>query len=137
MKKLFSTALVASLFGIVLLTSCAKEEPEPPAVDAPPRDRFHGHWYFDGSSSIDGPFSYYVDVTDSTDANYILFSNLYGFNKKVHATYSGNSFTVPLQTVNGNNIWGSGTVANASTISVNFIVDQGAVNDTLTGSFTK
>ena len=138
MKKLLTAALAATLFGIVLLSSCAKEDPESPtSPTAAPRDRFHGHWHFQGTSSIDGPFAYYVDIIDSTDVNFIQFAYLYGYNKKVRATYSGNNFTVPSQTINGNNIWGSGTLANTATMNVNFVVDQGANNDTLIGTFTK
>jgi hypothetical protein len=140
MKKIIPFAFAALLSGTLLLSSCGKEEePEPvtPAT-ADPRAPFHGHWYISENSTQTGVATYYVDVTDSSDANFIQFVYLYGYHTKIRATVSGNNFSIPSQTVEGNSVSGAGVLTNTNQINMSYWVNQGGGSiDTLTATLTK
>ncbi len=134
MKKLISLSIAFSIFGTLLLTSCAKEEEEP----KPTTPTFTGNWYISEQSTDNGAGTYYVTIADSSNATHILFSYLYGFNKKTYATVSGSNFTIPTQTIQGLNISGTGTLANANHINMKYLVQTtGTHYDTVTAVLTK
>jgi hypothetical protein len=139
MKKLIPFALSAILASTLLLSGCAKEdEPQPDDPTADPRAKFHGHWHAAENSSAYGTSSYYVDITDSTNASFILFSYLSGYHTKIHATVSSNSLTIPSQIVEGNNVSGSGTLTNSNQINLNYLIWLGGSNyDTVKSTLTK
>lgn len=140
MKKLTPFALSAVFAATLLLSACAKEdEPEPDASGTTdPRVKFHGHWYNAENSSQNGSSSYYVDITDSSNASYLLLSYLYGYSTKIRATVNSNSLTIPSQVVEGNSVSGSGTLVNSNQISLNYLVWLGGSNyDTVTATLTK
>lgn len=121
MKKITQFLAAGILFGLIFLSSCAKEEaPAPSSSD--PRAAFNGHWFISEQSSANGSGSYYVDITDSSNTSYILFSYLYGYHTKVRATVSGTALTIPSQVVEGNNVSGSGTLTNANQINMKYLV---------------
>jgi hypothetical protein len=121
MKKITQFLAAGILFGLIFLSSCAKEEtPGPSSSD--PRAAFNGHWFISEQSSASGSGSYYVDITDSSNASFILFAYLYGYQTKVRATVSGTVLTIPSQVVEGNNVSGSGTLTNANQINMNYLV---------------
>lgn len=139
MKKAAQFLLAGTLFSIILLSSCAKDDPEPTTpAGSDPRTNFHGHWYVSETSSSSGPATYYTDITDSSDASFILFSYLYGYHTKVRATVSGNNLTIPSQVVEGNNISGTGTLTNLNRLNLHYLVWLGGANyDTVTAVLTK
>jgi hypothetical protein len=140
MKKFAPFVLSALLAGTLLFSGCAKEdEPEPETPGSTdPRVKFHGHWYNSENSSQNGHSNYYVDITDSSNASYVLLSYLYGYNTKVRATVSSNSITIPSQVVEGNNVSGNGTLTNSNQINLNYLIWLGGSNyDTVTAVLTK
>jgi len=140
MKKSIQFALAGTMFLSLFIAGCAKEDetaPETTPVSTDPRAAFHGHWYMHETSSQTGLATYYVDITDSTNTSYIQLSYLYGYHTKVRATVSGTALTIPLQTVEGNNVSGSGTLTNTNQINMVYLVNQGSSIDTLTVVMTK
>ncbi len=140
MKKLFLFASTALLASTLFLASCSKtDDPATSPSTAAPRDRFHGNWYIQENSSVNGTSSYYVTIADSTNASYISFGYLYGFTKKTYATFNGNNFTFPSQQPNpGYIVTGSGRLSNSNRIDMTYIVWSGSSNyDTLKCVLTK
>jgi hypothetical protein len=140
MKKIIPFACAFTLIGTLFLSSCAKEEePEPEApVATDPRAPFKGHWYISENSSQTGVATYYVDITDSTNASFIQFVYLWGTHTKIRGTVSGNNLTIPSQTVEGNSFSGAGVLTNANQINMNYWVNQGGGSiDTITAILTK
>lgn len=139
MKRLIPFALSLTLFGTLLLSSCAKDdEPEPEGpVSTDPRARFHGHWYISENSTQTGTATYYVDITDSSNASFVQLAYIYGYNTKVRATVNGNTLTIPSQIVEGNNVSGTGTLSSANQINMSYWVNQGSAIDTVTAVLTK
>lgn len=140
MKKIFSIAAAGILFGTLFLTSCSKSD-DPQPVDpgnTDARAKFRGTWAISENSVDFGPSTYNLSIADSSNASYILMSYLYGFNKKAYATFSGNNFTIPVQTIQGNNVSGSGTLTNANRIDMRYLVQTtGTHYDTVTAILTK
>jgi hypothetical protein len=140
MKKLTPFAFTLFLTMILVLPSCEKEdEPEPETSGTTdPRAKFHGHWYNSEISSANGSSTYYVEIGDSSNASYILFAGLYGYQAKVYATINTNSLTIPEQIVEGNKVSGSGTLVNSNQISLSYLVWLGGSNyDTVRSTLTK
>jgi hypothetical protein len=140
MKKISFFAVAATLFGTLLLTSCAEEnEPEP--VDpgnTDPRAKFNGLWSLSENSQDFGTSTYNVTIADSSNASYILMSYLYGFTVKTYATVSGNNLTIPVQLISGNNVSGNGTLVSATQLNMTYYVQSTATHtDTVTAVLTK
>ena len=138
MKKLISLSASILFFGILFLASCAKEEEEPEPANSDPRARFHGNWAVSENSKDYGPSTYNLTITDSSSTSYILISYLYGFNKRTYATVSGNAFSIPGQTIQGNNVSGSGLLTSANRIDLKYLVQTTSTHyDTVTAVLTK
>jgi hypothetical protein len=140
MKKLIPFALAATLFGTLMFSSCAKEEepePETPGT-TDPRAAFHGHWYISENSTQTGTATYYVDITDSSNASFIQLAYLWGTHTKIRATVSGSNLTIPSQVVEGNSFSGAGVLTNSNQINMSYWVNQGGgVIDSITAVLTK
>lgn len=140
MKKLISISLAATLFGILFFSSCAKEDPATPndPTGTDPRTKFLGHWYVSENSHDFGTSTYYSDITDSTNASYIMMSGLYGYNFKTHATVSGSNFTIPSQPFPVGSISGNGVLSNSTQINLTYYVRTTTTHyDTVTAVLTK
>ncbi|MBA3705080.1 MAG: hypothetical protein H0W84_04060 [Bacteroidetes bacterium] len=136
MKKNFSLATAAILFGTLFLASCAKDE-DPAPIDG--GSSFIGSWRVsETSTDYPSPSTYNCVISDSSNASYILFAYLYGFNKKTYATVSGNSFTIPKQIIQGNNVSGNGGLTNANRMDLKYLIQTtGTHYDTVTAVLTK
>ena len=139
MKKLAGLSLAAVLFGLLFLTSCAPEDdPTATPANTDPRAKFNGNWAVSENSNDYGPSTYNCTISDSSQASYIFIAYLYGFNKKTVASVSGNTFSIPTQTIQGQNISGSGTLGNANQINLTYYVQTtGTHYDTVTAVLTK
>lgn len=138
MKKLISLSASILFFGILFLASCAKEEDEPEPANSDPRARFHGNWAVSENSKDYGPSTYNVTVTDSSNTSHILIGYLYGFNKRTYATVSGNSISIPSQTIQGNNVSGSGVLTSSTRMDLKYLVQTTSTHyDTITAVLTK
>ncbi len=140
MKKLISISLTATLFGILFFSSCAKEDSPSPndPTGADPRTKFLGHWFVSENSHDYGTATYYSDITDSTNASYILLSGLYSYNVKSNATVNGNNFTIPSQSFPAGTISGNGVLSNSTQINLTYYVRTTTTHyDTVTATLTK
>lgn len=140
MKKvtLFLSAL--TLTGTLFLASCSKTDDPTTSQSSSsdPRDRFLGSWFNNENSVDNSTASYPVTVADSSNSSYIMFAYLYGFNKKTYATFGGNSFTVPAQTIQGFIVSGSGTLTNSNRIDMTYLVKTSSSHwDTVRSVLTK
>ncbi len=139
MKKLFLFASTAVLASTLFLASCSKtEDPAANPASSDPRARFLANWYIQENSSDFGPSTYYVNIIDSSNASYIMFKYLYGYHTRVGATFNGNNFTIPTQTIEGNIVSGTGTLSNSSRIDMTYLVrTAGSSYDTVRAVLTK
>jgi hypothetical protein len=140
MKKLIyflsATALITSLF----LSSCSKTEDTagPTTSSTDPRAHFIANWYNSETDSDGNAPTYYVNITDSSDASHILLGGLWGLSRKPYATTSGNNITIPAQTITGFVVSGSGVLVNANRLNINYLVKTTSTHwDTVTAVLTK
>ena len=142
MKKIFLFASATILFGTLFLASCTKSEDTSTGTptSSDPRARFLANWSIAENSHDFGTATYYVTIADSSDATHIVFAYLYGDNRKVYATVSGNNFTIPSQTLTGvgHTFSGSGVLSNANRIDMTYLVRTTTTHyDTVTAVLTK
>jgi len=139
MKKTIKFLLAAILSGTLFLPSCAPEDdPTVTPENSDPRAKFHGNWAVSENSKDYGPSTYNCTITDSSEASYIFIAYLYGFNKKTYSTVSGNTMSIPTQTIQGTVVSGSGTLANDNQINLTYYVKTtGTHYDTVTAVLTK
>lgn len=139
MKKVIHFLLGATLLSTLFLTSCATDETEEPTpASTDPREKFHGNWQVSENSTDFGASTYNCTITDSSSAPYVFIAYLYGFNKKTYASISGNSITIPIQIIQGQNVSGNGTLINADQINLTYYVKTSSVHyDTITATLTK
>lgn len=139
MKKIFNILFATVLMSTLFLASCATdetEEPTPTTTDV--REKFHGNWAVSENSTDFGASTYNCTITDSSVSPYVFIAYLYGFNKKTYASISGNSISIPLQTIQGQNVSGNGTLVNADQINLTYYVKTSSVHyDTVTAILTK
>ena len=129
--KTLNRILLATLFtALIFLTGCEKTEPD---INSSARDKFIGTW--DGQSSgTGGPRNFSLVITASaSDPDQILLDNFDGGTGIVSAIVSGNSFSIPSQSVSGETIQGSGSYSSA-TLSFSFTIDDGQGVENRTGS---
>ena len=136
MKKINSFTASLVILTTLLITSCKKTESPAPSTGTGASNNFVGNWYNSENSTVNGPATYNVAIS-APNSSTILFSFLYGFHTKISATFNGNSFTIPMQTIEGNNVSGSGVLANTTQINMMYIVNSGTYIDTVSAVLTK
>lgn len=139
MKQTIKFLFAATLIGTLFLTSCAPEDdPEVTPESSDPRAKFHGNWAVSENSNDFGSSTYNCTITDSSASPYIFMAYLYGFNKKVYSSVSGNNLTIPSQIIQGNSVSGSGTLTNANQVNLTYYVQTSLSHyDTVTATLTK
>ncbi len=137
--KVVELTFVALLFGALFLTSCApQDDPTATPANTDPREKFRGNWAVSENSNDFGPTTYNCTITDSSQASYIFIAYLYAFNKKIYSTVSGNTFSIPVQTIQGKNVSGNGVLANVNQINLTYYVQTTSIHyDTVTAVLTK
>jgi hypothetical protein len=140
MKKVNNLFALIAVSGILLFSSCAKEDdtiPDDPTTDE--QVKFKGSWTVSESSIDNGKSTYNVVITDSTNAAYLQIAYLYGLNKKkTHFTVNGNTMTIPEQLNSGLFLKGFGTMENTKRISLKYTVQITKSHyDTVTAVLTK
>jgi hypothetical protein len=116
----------------VVLNACEKTEPEITTTD---RDQFIGT-YAAQSVGPQGQRNFTLTITASTSApDQIRMDNFDGGNVSVFANVLGNSLTINIQSVSGETYQGTGNIASAKNLTIDFSIDdgQGIENRTLTG----
>ena len=139
MKKIIHLFFASVLMSTLFLTSCAPEDDQAATPEnADPRTKFNGNWDIAESSTDFGQSTSNCTITDSTVSPYVLVAYLYGFNKKIVSSISGSNITIPVQTIQGQNVSGSGTLVNANQINLTYYVQTTNVHyDTITATLTK
>ncbi len=124
--------------SIVLLSSCAKEEPLDPTDPTDVRAKFRGNWAVKENSKEYGPSTYNVTITDEVASTNILIAYLYSFKGKTVASVNQSNITIPTQTIDGVNVSGSGLLENSNRISLKYTVQiTKAKYDTVIAVLTK
>lgn len=126
MQKLVTPFAIALLF----FASCSKNE----EIILP--NSFAGNWNNVENTSVTGTARYPVAIEAIEDPT-ILFSYLYGFQEKITATVSDNSFEIPTQIIEGSSVSGSGVKVTSSQINMSYVVDNGLFKDTVSAVLTQ
>jgi len=121
MKKIFSLTTLLLLAIVLVISSCAKEENDPTPIGS-----YAGTWQLNETSVDFGPSTYSVVISDT--ASNLQFAYLYGFTQKTYVLVSGNNITIPVQTIQGNNISGVGTLTTTTRIDLTYIVQSTATH---------
>ena len=138
--------LLKSFAGILsvllLVTSCEFGEEIDPDNSDDPRDNIVDTWRSTEISAIYGKSNFYVDIAkEPLDSTELVLSNFYnlGVDTEVKGTLNGYKIYISVQVVNGNKIFGEGTIAgNYSAIDFVYEVDDGSgEKDSVSAEFNR
>lgn len=129
-KNKVQYVLALMLFSTMFVASCNKNG------DTVPSTSFEGTWFNNEFSTVNGSAAYPLAI-ESPDASNILFSFLYGFQTKVEANVVNNSFTIPSQIIEGNDVSGAGTLVSTTQINMSYVVNNGLFIDSVSVILTK
>lgn len=136
--KLFRLGLSALVLTFTLV-SCQPDDPEPTPTDD--RDKFVGAWTCPENSSQNGNSTFTIHINKSTsNSAQIEIENFYNasFSNRATATVSGNTFSASGQPYAGFTITSlSGNSTGASTLTMNYIIQNGSIYDTCSANCTK
>jgi len=121
---------------MTLFTACTDENSSPTGDD---RDAFTGSWVCSEQSSANGTNTYSVSISKIGDEDSISINNFYGVTPTVTAIalVSGNSLTIPFQSLPGGyTATGTGIKSN-SKINLTYYVNFSGVKDTVTAVYSK
>ncbi len=133
---LYTTTLL-----LLILASCSSNESETPSP-TDDRDAYLGTWSCAENSSKSGASTFDVILRkNANEANQILIDNFYllGATHFATLTKSGNALTLSSQSVSGNTVQGSGTIASTTKINLSYSVNDGSGSgpDNCTAVYTK
>ncbi len=138
MKKIYYLLFMAAALAI---TSCASDDKDEPSPSTDIRDNFVAYWnVIENSSVIGGANSFVVNITKSTtNSNEIVLNNFSGLTVSARASVSNNNITIPYQQLGTIGFTqGSGTLTNATTISLSYTNTIGSTAaDNCTAIYTK
>lgn len=133
-------SLVASLIfmGMLFLASCAKDDTSDP-TNPQTTDKYSGNWYVSEDSKIFGKSTYNLVISeDPNNTSKRFISYLYGFKTKTTATINGSNISIAKQVIDGQNVSGSGVLANSTQINLTYYVQSTATKyDTVMATLTK
>jgi hypothetical protein len=128
---------LATLILAAFVASCQKID----TGSDDPRDNLLGTWNCKETSQSFGVTNFTIEISKSTtDTTKILIDNFYqlGNSFSVYAKINGMNLTIPSQSVDGNQISGSGTISsNYNTINWTYNVLTGTTTDHVTAVYTK
>lgn len=132
MKKITSLTLFMMISSIIFISSCAKEEENPPVQSG----SLIGNWAVNENSHDFGPSTYNVVISDTASNIQIAF--LYSFSQKTFVLVSGNSLTIPSQVIQGTNVTGGGVITSPTRIDMTYYVQSTALHyDTIAAVLNK
>ena len=135
--KLKTKPLLLISACLVLLTSCAPEDPE----DQVTPDYSGSYYCKETTSNPAGTTTFTVHLKKQTAADTYTMENFYnvGFNHAANLTISGSAVSLPSQTISGFSASGSGSVQTDGKISLTYRVDDGSGSgsDNCTATLTK
>ncbi len=135
--------ILLSAFGL-MFASCEPEENEIDNFSNDTRDNVTGMWDVVENNQIEAKSTmenYQVEIFyDTTTTSEIVIANFYnlGMAEEAVAIMSGLNLTINSQSIDGFTVNGSGTISsNYKTISLDYLVNDGEENDTVTATYTK
>ncbi|MBL0047572.1 MAG: hypothetical protein IPP32_05670 [Bacteroidetes bacterium] len=132
---------ISILLLMLFIASCTTNDSDLPSpTDA--RDKYIGTWSCAENSSKSGASTFDVVLRKNVnDDNQILIDNFYLLGSTHYAvvTKSGNSLTLSTQSISGNTVQGSGSIAGDTKINLSYSVNDGsgAAADNCTAILTK
>jgi hypothetical protein len=124
---------VIILIFSMIIVACQKENTGPESI--------LGQWSCKETSQVFEVTNYTVDISrSSTDSTKIFIENFYqlGSSYSVTAKINGLNISIPSQTVDGNQISGSGTISSGyDKINWTYNVVSGSTTDHVTAVYTK
>lgn len=101
------------------------------------RDAFVGSWRVKENCTQLNEYTFTMTITKSnSDGQAILVSDFSGADDIVTVKVSGNTFTIPQQTIDGVGVSGSGTI-NGTTLTMSYLITGSSVNINCTATATK
>jgi hypothetical protein len=130
MKKIKKVLLV--LIGVLVFSTGCEKTDEGPVDD---RDKFIGTWnaHTDGSGGHRN-FTLVISAGNSSE-DQIKMQGFDGGTGVILANVSGNSISIPAQSISGETIQGEGNYANAE-LDFSFTIDDGQTVENRTGKAT-
>lgn len=129
MKKTFSQyAYWGMVVLITFLASCASNDDDSP-TPTDERDEYIGTWSCAENSSKSGASTYDVVLRKNVnESNQFFMDNFYllGSTHAAVITKSGNSLTIPTQSVSGNTVQGSGSISSSTKINLSYTTNDGS-----------
>ncbi len=125
------------IFALGFFSSCQPDQ-QPTPTDA--RDAYVASWTCNEHSSQIGASTYTVHISKSTtNATQVLIDNFYnlGTNFKAMTDINGTSLTIPTQTLNSNQLHGSGTKVATNTVNLTYYMNNGSAVDTCSATLTR
>lgn len=136
-KSIANLATSIAVCGILFLSSCAKEEdiaPDDSTIDDV--SKYKGSWSVAENSTDFGKTVYNVTIVDAGSGLTIAY--LYNAKQKTNATVNGNSMNIPKQTIDGNEVSGSGILENSKRLTLKYFVKSTSTHiDTVNSVLTK
>lgn len=137
MKK---SGIYALLSLGLIISSCAtdkKDDPNSPSTDV--RDKFVAYWNVTENSAVAGTISHTVNIVKSTtNSTEIQLNNFSGLSVSARASINNNVITIPYQQLGSIGFTkGSGTLTNATSISMSYTTTIGTNRDSCTAIYTK
>ncbi|MCF8219488.1 MAG: hypothetical protein K9I29_05590 [Bacteroidales bacterium] len=135
------TKILALIFVSVLVvfTSCEDtiDDEDPTADD---RDKFLGQWETTETSTLyPQPITFQMNIEKDDNSAQIRLYNIYqlGTDMYAYALVTGNSFTIPQQSVNDMIIEGYGEMVTDNKIDLEYSVNDGADKDEVIGEMIR
>lgn len=132
--------IIIHLFAVAALVmffaSCTDEGTSPTGDD---RDTFTGSWVCNEQSTLNGTPTYTVSISKVGDDDTVSIKNFYDISSSVSAIalVSGNSITIPFQTLPGGyTATGTGIKSNTK-INLTYYVSFSGVTDTVNAVYSK
>lgn len=137
MKKLFCLLVILSGLFVASCASDKKDDPLEPSTD--PRDKFVAYWNVSENSATAGTNTHTVNIIKSTTNSIeIIINNFSGLSVSARASVSNNVLTIPDQQIGSIGFTkGSGTLTNATNISMSYTTSIITSRDSCTATYTK
>lgn len=128
--------ICALLAGITLAAGCTDNNTSPTGDD---RDLFTGTWTCVEQSKLNGTTTFAINITKAGTGDNISIQNFYDLGSGYQATafIAGNSITIPLQTISGISMQGTGIKTTASKIDLTYYANVSGARDTVTATCSR
>lgn len=137
-KLLYLSVILTGLF----MASCASDKEDDPNAPEPttdPRDKFVAYWNVNENSATAGTNTHTVNIIKSTtNTSEVLINNFSGLAVSARASINNSILTIPYQQIGSIGFTkGSGTLTNATNISMSYTTTISTSRDSCTATYTK